>query len=106
MITAQTLRASAEEYEKQTQGILKPTRLLKLQRSLEIKGNSPLLHITGFDPVEGRGVDAQHQLLGPVEEAYEEIVSPLTKLKDARDAQLFFTDRHYLTFPSLLELRS
>jgi hypothetical protein len=91
MTTAEQLRENAREYEEEIRSKLKPTQVTKLQQSLEVKGNSPLLHIEGFNPVEGRGLDAQHQLLGPVKETFKKSFTPAFNVKSPTYSQLHFS---------------
>ena len=96
-MTEEKLRESARSYEEEIGSKSKPTQVAKLQQTLQIKGNSPLLHIDGFNPVDGRGLDAQHQLLGPVKESFKKSLTPAFRVKDPRYSMLhFFSPESFL----------
>lgn len=75
-VTAESLRARATAYEKEKGLAQNAAQISKLQQIHAIKGDSPLLHVPGFDPVWERGLDALHQCcLGPVKETMKKSFS-------------------------------
>ena len=74
-VTAESLRARATAYEKEKGLAQNAAQISKLQQIHAIKGDSPLLHVPGFHSVWGRGLDALHQILGPVKETMKKSFS-------------------------------
>jgi len=104
-VTTLSLRARAAAYEAEKGSAQNAAEINKLQQTHTIKGDSPLLHVPGFDPVWERGLDALHQCcLGPVKETMKKSFSKSISSKNHRvktPSKLSSTHRTSTTFSCL-----
>ena len=83
-VTTVSLSARAAAYEAEKGSAQNAAQINKLQQTHTIKGDSPLLHVPGFDPVWERGLDALHQIPGLVKDTMKKSFSKSISSKNHR----------------------